>query len=110
MKKSTKRANYWIKKELKERIKKDSRYKNLSYFIREAVHDMIKNPIEKGIIHELNKKIENMELIKTTVLLFVEDVDNLVEIKSNDETYQYDTTYLLSLIVLNYAIKEKLDI
>lgn len=103
------RVNYRINEELKESIKTDSRYKNLSYFVREAVHDMINNPLDKEDIHDLNIEIEKLKLITTTILLFEEDVENINKLKSsNYETYNYDTIYLLSLAVLNYSIKEKL--
>ena len=102
------RVNYRIKKDLKENIKNSCKYKNLAYFVREAVRDFLKNPLSKKELHNINEKIENLDLKTTTVLLFDQDIENINHIKDSDETFQYDMIYLLSMAVYNYSEKEGL--
>lgn len=103
MRKKRIRVNYKIEKDLKEKIKDDKRWKNLSYFIREAIVNFRNNKIDEDKIHLLNEKINTLSLIVTTTLIFESDEILLNEIRKQDETYNYDLVYLLTLIIYNYS-------
>lgn len=109
MKRKKIRCNYRINKEIKEKIEEQKKFKNFSYFIRQAVLDFIQNPITIDEIGKINEELEKKNnIITSTVLLFDEDIENINKIKSKSETYNYDTVYLLAIILYNYANKKNL--
>lgn len=108
MKEKTVKENYRIDIELKEEIKKCGKYKSISYFMREALNEIRDNPLEKDEVHKLNAMIKEKKLKQSTVQIFLEDYNTLVELQKENKELYYDKVYLTTIALYNYAIKEKL--
>jgi Arc/MetJ-type ribon-helix-helix transcriptional regulator len=108
MKEPTVKENYRIDDFLKESIKKSGKYKSLSSFMREAINELRDNPLGKEEVHDLNGIIKQKKLKQSTVQIFIEDHDTLIELQKENKELYYDKVYLTTIALYNYAIKEKL--